>query len=72
LVERLLYTQDVGGSSPSPPTRVRRKTAADAAKRKTAGQERIALSLPFLSPEGPVLSLDRKSSVFDVTEQKRL
>src|ERR1039458_4450667 len=32
---------------------------ADAAKRKTAGQERIALSLPFLSPEGPVLSLDR-------------
>src|SRR5664279_1878053 len=60
LVERLLYTQDVGGSSPSPPTRLRRKTAADVAKRKTNDRPgAFAPSLSFLSPEGPVLSLDR-------------
>jgi hypothetical protein len=31
LVERLLYTQDVGGSSPSPPTSLRKLRAAKAA-----------------------------------------
>ena len=36
LVERLLYTQDVGGSIPSPPTSLRKRSAAKAAAPKPA------------------------------------
>src|SRR5262245_57830020 len=41
LVERLLYTQDVGGSSPSPPTTLRPdgpRVAQPAAQRPSAGR----------------------------------
>jgi hypothetical protein len=41
LVERLLYTQDVGGSSPSPPTR------KSLHQNETAGEKPIAPHLPL-------------------------
>jgi hypothetical protein len=41
LVERLLYTQNVGGSSPSPPTSLRRQIAAKIGRLRNNGKTEL-------------------------------
>jgi hypothetical protein len=59
LVERLLYTQNVGGSSPSPPTSLRKRSAAKAAAPK-----------PILDVGGPSRLLRLGKPISFVTQKR--
>jgi hypothetical protein len=59
LVERLLYTQKVGGSNPSPPTSLRSSSFGSARANKQQNAEDGNFRLPHLSPFTVVEKSDR-------------
>jgi hypothetical protein len=62
LVERLLYTQNVGGSNPSPPTSLRKRSAAKAGQSLAAAWRAATPDFKKKSPAAvAILQLQRRT-----------